>query len=689
MAPISTDSPLLKQPRLELTLGALSGSTLTSTKNSLLSFSTENKLLNSDKLTTRNASASGSAKLLTSSAGKRVDLLSSTATGRKLVSSQLLLSAKLLQSSPPLACPTIITQHDHISSTLLNKSEDTWNNACNDIEAAKAVPAEWRETAEDNILDIFPAHLMTEENEESDESPAFVLEDRKNLITPAEDKRSAFASHSLSTKEAFMNAISGALVSSPNYNNANNVQRQELLAMASEVVGCEPEFLLKCALYTRRDLNIRTASNLLLAYAATLPECRPFLKKYFGASIRLPTDWIDVADLYSTLEDNRSAKGRCSLPVALRKAMTEKFADFDVFQLAKYNKEKRVKKEKGTKKNKDGDNSNTENGGRSSEPQTVPPNLKRLIRQLHISRPAEVVMSLTGKRYPVNPIEFRKSGLLGIWEEKRAGKRMHLPIPETWETQVAKRGNKAEVWEQLLDNKKLPFMAMLRNLRNMIKTGISPRHHNNVLHRLEDERSVIASKQFPFRFLAAYEVLDQLKTDLTKASDIKTKLASSKVTLKSKKGKRGEKKETPKERAAKRARLEKRSQLKYDEALLTRYQKALDTALKISTLHNIQPISGRTVVVCNIGTDRVMSAPCTSARGLGKPRTAREVAALLGLMFKYACEDCQLLAYDGTTLVPVTKLDKGTILDNVKVLLNEVRPFFTRQPNETIDRNIQ
>ncbi len=39
------------------------------------------------------------------------------------------------------------------------------------------------------------------------------------------------------------------------------------------------------------------------------------------------------------------------------------------------------------------------------------------------------------------------------------------------------------------DKKKLPYMAMLRNLRNMIKAGISPNHHNSVLRRLQDDVS--------------------------------------------------------------------------------------------------------------------------------------------------------------------------------------------------------
>ena len=56
----------------------------------------------------------------------------------------------------------------------------------------------------------------------------------------------------------------------------------------------------------------------------------------------------------------------------------------------------------------------------------------------------------------------------------------------------------------------------------------------------------------------------------------------------------------------------------YDKPLIKRYRKALDTAVKIATVHNVQPIKGRTVIFCDIGKE--MEIPCTAARGLGKPR---------------------------------------------------------------------
>ena len=49
-------------------------------------------------------------------------------------------------------------------------------------------------------------------------------------------------------------------------------------------------------------------------------------------------------------------------------------------------------------------------------------------------------MDIVGKRYRTSPVAFQRSGLLGVWDGARAGKRMKLITPETWETQVATLG---------------------------------------------------------------------------------------------------------------------------------------------------------------------------------------------------------------------------------------------------------
>ena len=57
------------------------------------------------------------------------------------------------------------------------------------------------------------------------------------------------------------------------------------------------------------------------------------------------------------------------------------------------------------------------------------------------------------------------------------------------------------------------------------------------------------------------------------------------------------------------------SELPYDNQLVDRYRKALDTALKIATVHNVSPIKGTTLVYCNVG----MTGHCMGAKSLGRP----------------------------------------------------------------------
>jgi hypothetical protein len=59
------------------------------------------------------------------------------------------------------------------------------------------------------------------------------------------------------------------------------------------VADKDPEFVLKLALYVREKMYIRTTANYLLALAANLQHCHPFLVPYFLVTIKLPSDMIE------------------------------------------------------------------------------------------------------------------------------------------------------------------------------------------------------------------------------------------------------------------------------------------------------------------------------------------------------------------------------------------------------------
>lgn len=192
----------------------------------------------------------------------------------------------------------------------------------------------------------------------------------------------------------------------------------------------------------------------MLAVASLHPEARRFLRAYFGKSIRLPSDWIEVAQLVQVAGFGEVTKPG-SLPAALRKAMVSRFAGFDEYQLGKYNKAASATDKASGK---------------------ICFTLKQLIRKLHIVSPVSHVLGILGKRYPETFQEFTAMRMEGAFDSSRAGTRMKLAVPETWETQVSLHGNKAQTWQDLLEHRKLPFMAMLRNLRNMLLAQMEPKY---------------------------------------------------------------------------------------------------------------------------------------------------------------------------------------------------------------------
>lgn len=75
------------------------------------------------------------------------------------------------------------------------------------------------------------------------------------------------------------------------------------------------------------------------------------------------------------------------------------------------------------------------------------------------------------------------------------------------------KGMDAAAWEAVIPQ--MGYMALLRNLRNFDEAGVSDEVAARVAVKLEDPEEVARSRQFPFRFLSAYEAAPSDRWKLT------------------------------------------------------------------------------------------------------------------------------------------------------------------------------
>lgn len=105
--------------------------------------------------------------------------------------------------------------------------------------------------------------------------------------------------------------------------------------------------------------------------------------------------------------------------------------------------------------------------------------------------------------------------------------------------------------------------------------------------------------------------------------------------------------------------------------ILARYRAAVDTAVKLATMYNIQPIRGSTLVIVD-GTN-CMEPVSGRTRSIGQGITTGEVATLLALMFRHACEDCDFVVSFwrlGCSTFP--GLVEGKVLANVATVYSHM-----------------
>lgn len=227
---------------------------------------------------------------------------------------------------------------------------------------------------------------------------------------------------------------------------------KELVQSARRVIAQDPEFVAKLACFARNEFHMRTISQVLAAEVAHGARGNQIVRKMTRKVIERPDDMTNILAYH--LDTWGPRKQGNPIPRSLRRGLADAFPRFDEYQLAKY------KGDKG---------------------------LVKLRDALLIVRPKP-----------------------GSKEQGEMWKRLiegNLATPETRETILSEKGQSKEVWEQFIDSGKMGYFAMVRNLNNFIKNGISDQHWEKVLTRLADPKQVERSKLVPFEFFKAYKMI--------------------------------------------------------------------------------------------------------------------------------------------------------------------------------------
>ena len=251
--------------------------------------------------------------------------------------------------------------------------------------------------------------------------------------------------YNLPLKERFVTRVMTCFWQEPKYYGDTS---EDLVKEAIELCEKDPQFVAKTTIYAREQMNLRTVPAVLCGLLAM--HGKPFVRDVMKRVLTRPDQMKEVVAYLNSVDEK--------LPRLLKQfklGLADCFPKFNEYQLAKYN------------------------GGSG---------------KIKLS---DVLCLCHAK--PENQEQA------ALWKRLLDD---NLATPITWETQLSKDGNTAEVWDRLIAEKNLPYMASLRNLRNMIEAGAT--RFPEVLSRISDPEAVRKSKQFPFRFYSAYRQLQDI-----------------------------------------------------------------------------------------------------------------------------------------------------------------------------------
>lgn len=236
---------------------------------------------------------------------------------------------------------------------------------------------------------------------------------------------------------------------------------------------CDAEFISKLAIYTRNQMHLRSVSMVLLVELAKRQSMHSQLSAVVPQVVRRADEITELLAYYQLANNRTGEKKLNKLSKQLQKGLAISFNQFDEYQFAKYNRDAEIK-------------------------------LKDALFLVHPKPKDETQQVIFNKiaQDTLNTPYTWETELSAVGQIK-------------FETTTAKQAAFTNVWETFIESGKLGYMALMRNLRNILEAGVSAKQIQIVCNKLTDVNAVLNSKQLPFRFLAAYRELLNVDSKFT------------------------------------------------------------------------------------------------------------------------------------------------------------------------------
>jgi 60 kDa SS-A/Ro ribonucleoprotein len=256
-------------------------------------------------------------------------------------------------------------------------------------------------------------------------------------------------------KQEIATVVLNSMINGDSYyeKETDRLARVEALISNSDV----SEFVAKAMIYTRNEGNLRSISHYMAGILAENVKGSSYLRSAITKTLVRPDDMTEILSLW-----NSRNKGKM-LPNSVRRAFKDALeTKFDAYQMKKY-------------------------AGERSEVK-----LRDVVKLTHPSP----------KRFEDQ--EIFKKVIEGTLENIATAQTVNAG--STGEA-------RAQNYKVMLANRKLGYMAALKNMKNIIEAGADSETINMLCSLLRNEKACLNSRVLPFRFTQAYSMVEKIDMD--------------------------------------------------------------------------------------------------------------------------------------------------------------------------------